>query len=368
MAFTEKYVTAAATGLGSGSSESDAWTLSQAHSNCAAGDRINVKAGTYTLTSGLYTSKSGTDASPIAWRGYKTTIGDRDNETTRQVSGTDIPKIVTNTSGGYFGFTGNYLQFSRIAFETNTYNRPALYFRTANSRAFHCQFLSTQAYARCIEIGYGQRQIVAYCEVELTYPTLAQVAMSGGNHHQFVGNTIKVASPDATCINSGNYYANVVNNLCIGGATGCAISSAGNQRLVTGNTFVGSTVGLSLSGGNAVIQNNLFANCTSGITASSSCESLIFSNAFYNVTTEYGSNVNPETGVFDSVTETSDPFVDAASNDYTLNSTALSVGSASPSKIRMFFTDNNADIGAVSAASGGGGSGGGSTVHPLYAN
>ena len=348
MAFTERYVTTAATGLGTGSSEADAWTLSQAWNNCAAGDRINIKAGVYILTSALYGSKSGTVSAPLAWRGYKTTIGDRDNETTRQVAGTDIPKIVTNSYSGYFGSTGSHNQISRIAFETNTSNRPALYYRTSDSRIFHCQFLST-AGSVPVTIGYGYRQILAFCEIEWTHSSVSGTAVGSGTHCQIHGNTIKVASPSANCISVNGIYSSVYGNLCINGATGCVIGSSSQNRFVCNNTFVGQTTGITMTGGNAMIINNLFSNCTTGVDATTACEGLLFSNAFHNVSTEYGANVNPSTGVFNSITETSDPFVDSANNDYTLKSDALSVGSAAPMETRTFFTQNNADIGAISS-------------------
>jgi hypothetical protein len=364
MAFNEKYVTVAGGGLHDGSSEANAWTLAEGHANCAAGDRINVKAGTYTLTSALYTSKSGTEALPLAWRGYKTTIGDRDNETTRQVAGTDIPKIVTNSNSGYFGFLGNYIKMSRMAFESNTFYRPALYYRWGSGCVFHCQFLSTGGHSGgAIVVSNGSRQILAFCEVEDTHSTVTASGINIGNHCQIIGNTFRVASPTATCISAASHYVNIINNLCIGGGASCVMSgNSGVQRNVTNNTFVGSSTGLSISGSNIFIANNLFANTTNGISAAADCENLIHSNAFYNTTTEYTSTINPNTGIFNSVTETADPFVDAANNDYALKADALSAGAASPAKIPLFFTQNNADIGALQHADP---SGNFSPFHPL---
>lgn len=74
MAFTERYVTDSASGGGAGTS-GDPWTLAEAFSNAAAGDRVNILSGSY--SSGAVTlSNAGTAADAIVYRGYSSTIGD----------------------------------------------------------------------------------------------------------------------------------------------------------------------------------------------------------------------------------------------------------------------------------------------------
>ncbi len=85
MAFVEKYVTVTGGGLHDGSSEANAWTLDEAWSNYSAGDRLNIKAGTYTLTQIMNIWTSGTVTAPVSLRGYKTTIGDLDNRPSSQL-------------------------------------------------------------------------------------------------------------------------------------------------------------------------------------------------------------------------------------------------------------------------------------------
>ena len=80
MAWTDRYVSVAGGGAHDGTSEANAWTLAEAITAApASGTRINVKAGTYAnTTTSRALSLTGTTTAPIWWRGYNTTIGDRD--------------------------------------------------------------------------------------------------------------------------------------------------------------------------------------------------------------------------------------------------------------------------------------------------
>jgi hypothetical protein len=72
VAWTERYVTAAATGGGDGLAEGTAWTPTEAAANVASGQRVNIKAGTYARTAQLQWSNNG----PYLIQGYTTTPGD----------------------------------------------------------------------------------------------------------------------------------------------------------------------------------------------------------------------------------------------------------------------------------------------------
>jgi hypothetical protein len=82
MAFTEKYVSSLAGGSGNGNTEGTAYSYGQMvtliSGGTTAGWRFNIKAdGTYNRSADDNLSAySGTNANPICWRGYKTTIGD----------------------------------------------------------------------------------------------------------------------------------------------------------------------------------------------------------------------------------------------------------------------------------------------------
>lgn len=101
MALIERFVSSLATGAGDGSSGSP-WTLAQAVASAIAGDRVNVKAdGTYALINSAVAANAG-GASPVIFRGYKTTIGDglqgRTNDNGPLLT-TNMPVISCATNG-----------------------------------------------------------------------------------------------------------------------------------------------------------------------------------------------------------------------------------------------------------------------------
>ena len=78
MAITEKFVVVGGAGSHDGSSELNAWSLSEAISGASPGNRINIKKGTYTRASQDLFTADGTTTAPIVWRGYNSSIGDLD--------------------------------------------------------------------------------------------------------------------------------------------------------------------------------------------------------------------------------------------------------------------------------------------------
>ena len=79
MAFTERYVTTSgSSGNGGTNDTSDAWDFVTGWQAAGAGVRINVKSGTYTISTGasIDTLSTSTTANPLSVRGYNTTPGD----------------------------------------------------------------------------------------------------------------------------------------------------------------------------------------------------------------------------------------------------------------------------------------------------
>lgn len=140
MAWTEKYCSVAGGGAHDGSSEANAWTLAEAIAAVAAGQRVNVKAGTYANTTTDRTfATAGTTTAPIWWRGYNTTIGDIDSDnaltkpawtfTTGRVIVSGAHQLFSNldisgaqTSNGQIRVTAGVLTFDRCRIECTAAN------------------------------------------------------------------------------------------------------------------------------------------------------------------------------------------------------------------------------------------------------
>ena len=368
MAFTEKYVTVTGGGLHDGSSEANAWTLAEAHSNMSSGDRLNIKAGTYTVGGGWNAWPVSSLSSPSGFRGYKTTIGDLDDKPTSQlVDGTDRPLIQTTNSSYYWQTTRSYELYENLAFESST-SRPAKYadgFYTIYSR---CKFIADPAgsinFSPCIRRATGNYSSFVNCYFD---------GNGGGQEQsiaeatQFVGclfeNLKYISSPEFV-----QFSNSIIRNMTQGGLR----FSAWGWHNINGNTFYN-------IGGNAIeilnastpsigpilIQNNVFHTIT-GNALQSAANNLDFfadNNLFYNVTgSNYSNTFNLNRNA---ISEASDPFVDAAGGDYSLVSSSGGYGKAQPNPFEGLAADSRRDVGALQHADP---SGGGAVLHPLRSN
>ena len=114
MAITERYVTTGASG-GDGQIGTP-WTLTESFTNAVAADRINVKKGTYTLTSTTSVpSNVGTTTSPIIWRGYNSAIADLDGNQ-RLFNGTGV---IDTTNFPIINYTTGRLDSTNYTFWQN---------------------------------------------------------------------------------------------------------------------------------------------------------------------------------------------------------------------------------------------------------
>lgn len=350
MAFTEKYVTVSGGGLHDGSSEANAWTLAEAHANMASGQRVNFKAGTYTVPAVLNSWPHGSLSSPVAYRGYKTTIGDLDSKPLSQlVDGTDRPLIQTTNSSYYWYDNAPYSIYENLVFESST-SRPGLYHDGSRSMFRRCKFIAdpagSLALTPSIRRASGTYAVFASCHFD----------GNGGNQiqqfaasTQFVGclfeNFMYVLCNQFTQISN-----SVLRNMS---ADGLNIDSYGWNN-INGNTFyniTGNAIEIISTSfpqlGAVLIQNNVF-HTISGDALKSIGNYFDFfadNNLFYNVT---GSNYS---NTFDlnrnAIVESSDPFVDASGGDYSLVSTSGGFGKAQPNPFEGLDANSNRDIGAM---------------------
>lgn len=153
MAITEYYVRADAAGGGNGTTDANsgangAFTWAELKTRmtggvAAAGDRYNVKSGTYSIGSQDSWTNDGTVTSPIIIRGFKTTPGDLDGRallSTGKVDTTDFPIL----SYGTFRFAGtgaSFIIYENLAGTTTSNNT---FFGTGpNSLIRNCHFTNS---------------------------------------------------------------------------------------------------------------------------------------------------------------------------------------------------------------------------------
>ncbi len=217
MALTEKYVTTTGTDTwANASSISTPASFATMLTNAASGERVNLKAGTYSLTTSTSNStNSGLISSPIILRGYNSTIGDgyqgRSGNTGALVT-TNMPVLSYTT--GRFNFT-NFWQLESVSINGAT--------------------------ATTAQAVVGTNSVVARCKIEYTSTTVINalqtstsavvidndIIMSGasggnaglvmGNNSRAIGNRIAITSATAAGISLGNAAYAVVFNTIYGG-------------------------------------------------------------------------------------------------------------------------------------------------------
>lgn len=370
MPYTEKYASPNGAGLHDGSSEANAWTWTEALANVAVGDRVNVKAGTYpaVTTNNLNVNVAGSVGNPIHFRGYKTTIGDLDDLLLDGlVDSVDLPYIPHTGSGGYTYSFRPYYNWTHLSFHSDQNNRPAVYLGGHGTQVRFVRMHNSGGYGALTTASncyfYG-------CEISQTHPTINNSALVLMQSHQgFYGCKLVASSlNNHPVIGTTTSYLVVNRCLLINGSVGVSFGNRGNNAIISNNTFYETTKGVACSANlnaNHVVVGNVFHSCTKGVEYGVPTMVRLVNNSFYNVTT------NVDVGIasgnlcdFDSTTLSTDPFVDAASHDFTPASGASIVGSGHPEE--LYGLTNNRTNGAISIERGGSSSSG--IPHPLYAN
>lgn len=173
MAYTERYVTSAAAGGGDGSSGSP-WTLEEAFSNAAAGDRVNIQKQTspgYELTSpGNAATPAGTQSAPIVWRGYNSTIGDLDSvgrDTPANGSAlitTDMPLITISSTL----VPASYNIFMNINFECSLGDQAVEDTASDFVTLYQCRVYHTGSAGNVRPVNLDNQATLIMCDIETT--------------------------------------------------------------------------------------------------------------------------------------------------------------------------------------------------------
>ena len=370
MAFNEKYVTVTGGGLHDGSSEANAWTLAEGVANYAAGDRVNVKAGTYTASSAITWSTGGGQYTPIHWRGYKTSIGDLDDlPTVQRVEATDMPFF---DNSDRFLITGSNQAFSNISFESS-YTAAGVQNNGGKSvHFFRCRFLtdSTSTTARSF-LTRGDYNTFVACYFEAPSTADASVYIYTDSNRSrildcfitggatgikfssytdaFVCNTVITNSGTNSVALTGTVPSTFLS--CVFHDAGGDLFSAANADGASPCSIVNSV--FSDAGGYAINQN----------TGSETPFIMLSNNLYHDSSFTSGRTNNIVYDLYATV-DTASPFVDAASNDFTLSSSSNGYGKRL--LVENVDLSSYRDIGAIQHQDPSGG--GGAVLHPLRSN
>jgi len=356
MAWTERYVSVAGGGNHDGTTETDAWTLAEAiAAPYAAGQRINVKAGTYAnTTTGRTFNIAGTTTAPIWWRGYNATIGDLDAD-----FATAKPAITFTT--GLFQVNASYQLFSNL------------------------DISGAQTTAAQVRLLTGTNIWMDRCRIECTSANANGRAFSSENTGCGISRSWIKSTSSADVARFTTNTGAMLGCAVVGGANGLAVSGTGIQHVICFNTFIdqgadaidssqatrlyilnnsiyspaGQGIDLNTTIPTfAVIANNIFSECgTYGINNSTGANTgnvIRLHNDFYASGTadENGFGDHPS---FSGQTESSSPFTSAT--DMTIPNTRNAIANGLPGLFENQTYTSYLDIGAVQRVEpvGGGG-------------
>lgn len=345
MAWTDKYVSVAGGGAHDGTSEANAWTLAEAiAAPYAAGQRINVKAGTYANTTTSITfGVAGTTTAPIWWRGYKTTIGDLDDGVTVARSlqdGVNLP-LITFTTGQVI-VSGKYHIFSNLDITsqcTTSFGAVNVSAAAPSGNQFYlCRIENTAANtaARSISI-QGASAALIRCRLKTT---------NTATHNVYLGAVSVMAGCYVIGGDSSVYAASYVTlHKCViesFGTNGVKCDAAANNQTILDCTiYAAATNAINISAiptnGRVTIVNSILGGCTNGINAASATSGVFgYRNHFYGCTNnlvniQEVSAYTDDLGVLQALMDDdNDPFVAKGSGDFSLASGAIDKSAGFP--------------------------------------
>lgn len=371
MAITDKYVSSTATGSGDGSSEASPWTLAQAVSNLAAGQRVNIKKGVYTLTSVLNPSAHGTAYRPVLWRGYDTTPGDLDDKLTSKISGTlsDSMPVIETSYSYYALLDSDMTHLIGLCFKNTSGNRPALYDRSRYGWRKNCIFIQDVANSTFAAIRIDNTQYRTYLNCEFRAKGDASnssryavnIGQLGCEFHYCYFNANGVSSSTTNGLVNVGYRCQLFNK-CVfdGGSTqiksndesysvvDCVFHNAGDDAInVTGNSSFGNSFTNGISVVNCYfseVGGYAIGNPSPGSLGLATSGIGVFNNAYYNVTNKF--EHMPDTQEYDEVADTSAPFEDAPNGNFALVSGSNARGYGMGNQISL-ASEGSSDVGAI---------------------
>ena len=301
-----------------------AMTLTVANeADILGGNHVYIKAdGTHTLTSDI-TLGAGFNENAMIFEGYSSTRGD------------DVRAVISHTTSGNMTL-GNIVNLYNIEYNHSVNNDDALHV-SADSALYNVKVNRTGT-------GAGNDAIIAGADSNYTFCEVTNPAGIGFD----VGGDIDIMNcyiHDCVIgIAGGGQPVAVTNTIFDTCSTEGYDADAPDGGVVNGCTFYNCGVGISYATGNAsnTIVNNIFDNCTTGITAIATSPSFFSHNNFSNNGTDW-------TNITSRNETTLDPeFTDAAGGDFTVGSNMKAIG------IGTSNHTSYVDLGAVQTEPAGG--------------
>ena len=340
MAWTERFVDAAASGGGTGTSAGDPWTLAEAISNGTGGMRINIKTGSYSLTGTNNVSPTTSASSPLYWRGYKTTLGDLDGVlNSNPTDSTDIPFIQNDYR---ILFNSAYMKFSGLSFSNSASTQPVVFFLGNNYTIKNSRFRNSNS-SISAELINGQgrdNHFYSNCEFSIAGTTSINFIDCdiGQSFDSCVfSSDIQLTASQGTAINQGRH---LVFSRCLFKNLGVAIevSISGANYMITHCTFDQIADDAIRLNQNSVgfVAGNYFRNIggfaignSTGTTASDATSNLL---AVRNVYNNVGGQIENavESLQYQALTESGNQYVDSVTGDYSLKTSSAGYAQPTP--------------------------------------
>lgn len=381
MAITEHYVASDGTDTwGNSTSSSTPCSLATALSNAAAGDRVNLKVGTYTRTGTTTFATNGTTTSPIIFRGVDASwnpIPIARASLNGAISST-LPLIAIDATF-YWTTTGAYVVYEALKF-TGSRNGAEGVFQahpsTGNDRImFGCivENSNTSAGGTCNAASYGTADVFVNSDLTVTsstgYSASYCLYSSSGNARVFY---CRISSAGSSIGIRAGGGGTIVGNVIYGvGSHAISAGSSSTGLYVIGNTLVGvGGSGISIATGYSAqvfCVNNRITDCGAyGLVAvDATTKILAFSTRFdRNTSGAYSGGADWFSATSWDLNTTSalaaDEYVNTATRDYNLQDGAPGIGTAI-----LYSRDMGAlqtpGTGTTVEVGGGGGGGGGSS-------